>query len=617
MSVSELLTNLNQQGVELWVDDDKLKINSPKGVLTQQLKSDIAARKSEILAFLDGDRGTSNTATGLSLQTIGRLIGGFCPQASAEFKSPIIEPELMAKQLKIAFRPLPKGFNNEIILKFRAELKLKLQNNGVTVVDWESATREFRYNVDVPLTKWKQSMTMRVVKNNIDAVIDVERPSSFASKLKSFIAEKFYQSYSTFVLKNRKTSISTITKLIGWAEDNVMQRLEDPTSTQVILITEIDKKFVDSQITYQEKISIGVNTLVKTFSEIVIGVSDSNISILNMNLSDSIFPRDNFDSFVAKSLIPKIYVPIAPLPMSRFKVGKYDPKQSDYANKLVELSRELATTGLFPSGFKLSEIITRKSHRDIVDSIVNGRTGVSYGFVAYAEPPQYAGKREIELNEWETLSSVEGFSNDEVRQNKIGRRYVKTKIKNQFKYKQIPDIWLVCSRSGANKTDLNLENDILRMGLKDKLYLELTSGIDANKVDIKPSYDTYVMVGLVLSAALYTPELIENGAPMIHFHGYPASQWFDDNEHYTGVNNPSVPCGTYESGVFNFLGIHDLANNYDSNIKLASLLEPDHGTNIVSGDLEYLLNRLQTGIKQGQIELGGKHFASLKELAND
>ncbi len=615
MSISELLTNLNQKGVEFWVDEDKLKINSPKGVLTKQVKSDIAARKKEIISFLcENQDSKQDTITGLSLQTIGRLIGGFCPQSSTEFKSPIIEPEVMAKQLKIVFRPLPQGFNNETLLKFREELKLQLQNNGVKVLDWELATREFRYNINIPLTRWNRSIKMKVVKNNINAVIDVERTPDSISKIKSFIAEKFYQVYSRLVLRNRKKSISTIAKLIGWAEDNVMQRLEDPTSTQVILLTEIDETFVDAQLPYQEKISIGVNTLVKTFSEIVIGVSDSNISILNMNLSDSIFARDSFESFVAKSLIPKIYVPIAPLPMSRFEVGEYNPQKSNYANNLVELSQELATTGLFPSGFKLSEIITRKSHRDIVDSIVNGRTGVSYGFVAYAEAPQYIGEREISKSEWERLSSVEGFSHNEIRQNQIGRRYIKTKIKNQFIYKQIPDIWLVCSRSGANKTDLSLEKDILRMGLKDRLYLELPSGIDPNKVDIKPSYDTYVMVGLVLSAALYAPELIENGAPMIHFHGYPAREWFEKNEYYTGVDNPSVPCGTYESGVFNFLGIHDLANNHDSNIILASLVEPDHGTNIITGDLEYLLNRLKAGIKQGQIELGGKHFTSLKEL---
>lgn len=620
MNVSELLTNLTQQGVQLWADNDKLRVNSPKGILTPQLQADITARKTEILSFLRENNDECDTfipdGPGLSLQTIGRLLGGFCQTSPIQFKSPIIDPNVMAKQIKVTFRPLPKGFKNEIISKFREELELKLQNYGAQIVSWEDATREFNYEIDIPLTKWKKTIKMRFVKADINGVIDVERPVYLKDKIKSLVAERFYQFYCRFILKNRKMSVSTIAKLIGWAEDHAMQRLEDPTSTLVILIAELDQNFVDSQVPYQQKIAIGVNTLVKTFSEIVIGVSDSNISILNMNLSDSLFSREKFDNFVFKSLIPKIYVPIAPLPMSRFEVGKYDPKESIYAAKLVKLSEELAATGLFPSGFKLGEIIKRKSHRDIVDSIVNGRTGVSYGFVAYAEAPQYIGDREISENEWKNLLAVEGLSNNEVRQNDTGRRYVKTKVGNQYFYKQIPDIWLVSSRSGSNKTDLSLERDILRIGLKNKLYLQIPEGIDPAVVDIKPSYDLYVLVGIALAAALYTPELIKDGAPMIHFHGYPSRDWLQQNEYCAGVDNPSVPCGTYESGVFNFLGIHTLASKND-NITLASLIEPDHGTNIITSDLEYLLARLETGIKQGQIELGGKHFASFTELVNN
>ncbi|MBW4684583.1 MAG: non-ribosomal peptide synthase [Komarekiella atlantica HA4396-MV6] len=621
MNVSELLTNLTQQGVQLWADNDKLRVNSPKGILTPQLQADITARKTEIISFLRENNDECDTfipdGPGLSLQTIGRLLGGFCQTLPIQFKSPIIDPNVMAKQIKVTFRPLPKGFNNEIILKFREELKLKLQNYGVQIVSWQDATREFNYEIDIPLTKWKKTIKMRFVKADVNGVIDVERPIYLKDKVKSLLAEKFYQFYCRFILKSRKMSVSTIAKLIGWAEDHAMQRLEDPTSTLVILIADLDQNFVDSQVPYQQKIAIGVNTLVRTFSEIVIGVSDSNISILNMNLSDSLFSREKFDNFVFKSLIPKIYVPIAPLPMSRFEVSKYDPKESIYAAKLVKLSEELAATGLFPSGFKLGEIIKRKSHKDIVDSIVNGRTGVSYGFVAYAEAPQYVGDRQISESEWEDLLTIEGFSSNEVRQNNIGRRYVKTKIGNQYSYKQIPDIWLVSSRSGSNKTDLNLERDILRIGLKNKLCLQIPEGIDPTVVDIKPSYDLYVLVGIALAAALYTPELIKDGAPMIHFHGYPSREWLQPNEYCTGVDNPSVPCGTYESGVFNFLGIHTLASKND-NITLASLIEPDHGTNIITSDLEYLLARLETGIKQEQIELGGKHFSSFTEnLANN
>jgi hypothetical protein len=613
MNVSELLTNLNEQGVQLWADNDKLRVNSPKGVITPQLQADLAACKTEILSFLrDNNDSGGETSTGLSLQTIGRLIGGFCQRSPLQFKPPVIDPKVMAKQLKVTFRPLPNKFKNETILKFREELEQKLQNNEVKIIPWEDATRDFCYQISIPFTNWKKSVNMKVVKTDINAVIDVERPSSLFDRQKSFLAETFYQIYVYFLGNNHSLSVTKIAQLIGWAEDNAIQKLEDPTSTQVILIDRLDENFIDSHLPYQKKIAIGVNTLVKTFSEIVIGVSEKHISILNMNLSDSIFPKENFDRFVFKSLIPKIYVPIAPLPMSQFEVGKYDPNQSDAAKKLMQLSKKLANTGLFPSGFKLGEIIKRKSHRDIVNSIVNGRTGVSYGFVAYAESPQYVGDREISQSDWENLFPVDGFRGDEVRQNEIGRRYLKTKIKEQYAYKQIPDIWLVSSRSGANKTDLNLERDILRLGLKNQLCLELPEGIDPTEVDIKPSYDTYVMVAIALAAALYAPELIANGAPIIHFHGYPSSEWFETNEYCAGESNPSVPCGTYESGVFNFLSIHDIANTNDNKTALASLLEPDHGTNIIAPNLEYLLSRLKSGIDDRQIELGGKHFASLE-----
>jgi hypothetical protein len=391
-----------------------------------------------------------------------------------------------------------------------------------------------------------------------------------------------------------------------------MQPLENHTNTQVIVLTDINTEFTNPDIPYQQKIPIGVNTLVRNFSEIVIGVSATKVSILNMNLSDSVFDRANITDFVAKSLIPKIYVPIYPLSLSRFEVSTFDPTQSSYAADLVKLGQELASTELLPSGFKINDVIPRQSHRDIVDWMANGRTGVSYGFVAYIEPPQYHGPIEVSEAEWNTFQPLAEFDPNELRQNSSRRRYLKLDIKNQTVFKQIPDIWLVSSKSGAKKTDLDRSSDVLRMGLQDRLLLQLPVGIDPAVGDIKPSYDTYVMVAIALAAALYAPDLVENGAPMTHFHGYPAQEWFQANEYCAGVHNPSVPCGTYESGVFNFLGIQQLVAQHGDQIALASLVEPDHGTNIIAPDLDYLLTRIKAGIAHKQIELGGKHFGSLK-----
>ncbi|MGF1589955.1 MAG: hypothetical protein ACFCU7_12055 [Pleurocapsa sp.] len=612
MNISELVDNLTQQGVKLWVNDDKLGIRSPKGVLTPQLKLELNTHKTKIVDYLQEPKRDCATSQGISVATIGLLISGF-DQNRTGFRSPIVDPQMMAQKLTVTFRPLPKGYRNGTIAKFRSELKDKLEQYGVTVKTWQQATKDFYYQIDLPWLNWKPTIKTRVVKGQIHAVIDVDRPASLVTKAKKAIAESIYQLYSYFVARGKKMSIAKIALLIGWAEESVAKYIENPTTTQAIVLTDLDRDFINPQISYQEKIDIGINTLIRTFSEIVIGVSDRQISILNMNLSDSLFAKKEFDKFVGKSLIPKIFVPIAPLLMSRFEVGKYQPAKSDCAVKLVELGHSLADTGLFPPGFKLSKAIARKSYRDIVDVIVNGRTGVSYGFVAYIEPPQYIGDRQISETEWSKLLPVEGFNSDEVRQNHLGRRYLKT----QALYQQIPDIWLVSSRSGSNKTNLNLETDIVRIGLtnKNKLLLQLPQGVDLAKTDLKPSYDIYVMLAIALSTALYTPELVSNGAPLVHFHGYPSVDWFRENEYYSGVEHPSVPCGTYESGVFNYLGISKISDRADQKISLASLIEPDHGTNIIASDMNYLIERLKAGCQQKQIELGGKYFSSLEKNA--
>ncbi|MBC1219224.1 non-ribosomal peptide synthase [Nostoc sp. UCD121] len=617
MNASDIVTKLTQQGVHFWVDNDKLKIRSPKGIITLEMQAEIVASKAEIVAFLHEmdvavDLSSIPLSQGLNLQTIGRLIGGFSEQSTVEYKPPIIDPKAMAQKLIVTFKPLPDSYNNQEIRKFRQELEVILRNYGVKVLSWNEAIAEFNYDLTLPIINKKKNFKFKGIKSEVNAIIDVEITPSIIRKIGIFAAELLYQFYSNFVLNDRKIPVIKIARLSSWAEDHAAKYVDNPTKTQVIVITEIDNNFINPLIPYKQKINIGLNTLIRTFSEIVIGVSSEKISILNMNLSDSIFSKDEIERFALKSLIPKVFVPIAPLLLSRFELGHYNPEESSYAGKLVKLGHELAATGLFPPGFKLDEVIKRKSHRDIVSIIINGRTGVSYGFVAYAEPPQYFGNVEVTQNEWEGLLPVKGFNSNELRQNENGRRYVKIKILEKYVFRQIPDIWLVSSRSGSNKTDLNIADDIIRIGLKEKLYLQLPKVIRSELADMKPSYDIYVMLAISLSAALYTPELIKNGAPIVHFHGYPAFDWFKANEYCVGVNNPSVPCGTYESGVFNFLGISSLVEQQARNISLVSLVEPDHGTNFIAHDLDYLVERLKTGCADGQIELGGKHFASLK-----
>jgi TubC N-terminal docking domain len=621
MNISELMTDLMQKGVQFQVDEDKIKISSAQAILTEDMLARLSEHKPEILSILKQQYPDAPAATderSLSLDTIGRLISGVTdPDTSDDYRSPTIDVKNMAHKLVVTFRPVVQNQTKEEIQAFSHELKDILQNLGVRVIPWQEATKEYHYDLKIPILGWRTTLKKRMVKSDINAVIDIEKMPSLLSKARIILAELFYFLYTHFLVKGQKISVSKIAMLTGWAENHAALQLEDPTNTQVVMLTELDREFADLQLPYQQKVKLGLNTLVRTFSEIVIGVSDSNLSILNMNLSDSTFPRSEMRDFVLNSLIPKVFVPILPLSISRFECGQYDPQASSYANSLVVLGQELSATDLFPSGSKLSQVVKRQSHRDLVDVVVNGRTGVSYGFLAYAEPPQYFGSPIISEAEWDYLQPVKGYSPSNVRQNEAERWYIKTLAgaDDCYRFKQIPDIWLVSSRSGSNKTSLNLDHDITRIGLKKGLFLQIPQGVDPERMDIKPSYDIYVMLAIALSAALYIPELIEHGCPMVHFHGYPSSTWFQSNEYCAGINNPSVPCGTYESGVLNYLGLHKISQQPYERIDLISLIEPDHGTNVIAPSLDYLVYRLKAGCETGEIQLGGKHFASLKSIS--
>ena len=52
MTALELLSSLSSKDIEIWTDGDRLRYNAPKGALTPELRRELAARKSEILALL-------------------------------------------------------------------------------------------------------------------------------------------------------------------------------------------------------------------------------------------------------------------------------------------------------------------------------------------------------------------------------------------------------------------------------------------------------------------------------------------------------------------------------------------------------------------------------------
>ena len=512
-------------------------------------------------------------------------------------------PTEMSERVTVTFKPIPKNYPDTEISAYRERLRNSLLSNGVNVISWEDATIE-----DASYGMFSKLMGLRSVRRKVNAVIDVKKKLSPLRWFLSKIAENIYR----FVRKDT-LSVSSILKISGWADDFTVGYLQDPYNTQVITIMSLDPEFENEDTTYERKISLGLKNLITNMSEIVIGVSHGNFAIINMNLSDSIYTHDRLDDFVLYSLIPKIYAPIKPPVLTRFSVSEYDPKEFEYAQKLSALGADLKSTDLFPAGSKFVDAIKRLSHRDVANKILDGRTGVSYGFIALAEPPGYVGEKYVDENMWNSLQEIPNYNPDEVRTASNDRWYVKTVLGDGTVYQQVPDIWIVTSRSGCDKTNLNPDSDIVRIGLvKGKLHLEIPRGVDLGRKDIRPSFDTYVILAQALSSALYAPCLIEKEMSILHFHGYPDPCWFGVSEHHAGARNPSLPCGTVEAALLNYSAVYETATKNGSDIKLLCLVESDHGVNVLGPDREYLVQRLLAGSSEGHILLGGKYLPMLK-----
>lgn len=537
----------------------------------------------------------------LDLKTIMSLTG---IPAQKDLVNPK-DPMEMAKKVRVTFRPLPKGYDNKAIINFRAILQEKLEKYGVSNLSWADSTEK-------PTGSFINRLILgRRVRRNIHAVIDVKREYSFIRKMLSAFAEGIYR-----IFRTPERSVMGILKISGWADNFTARWLADPYNTQVVTLKPLDLEFIDKNTPYERKIVLGLQDLISTMSEIVIGISNDKFSIVNMNLSDSSYSLDEIDEFITTSFIPKTYAPIKPPVLNRFIKGEFDPSASIFAERLANLGKDLKKTDLFPHGSKFSEKIPRLSHRDVVEKVLEGRTGVSYGFIALVESPRYEGDKRISPQKWAKLSEIKNINKDYVRESSDGRWYVKSVLRGDTIYQQVPDIWIVTSRSGSDKTNLDRDKDIVRVGLiKGKLYLQTPKGVDLKRRDIRPSFDTYVILAQALSCTLYTPKLVEDGIPIVHFHGYPDPKWFNQNEYHIGAQNPSVPCGTIEAALLNFDGVYEMANANGNMMDLLCLVESDHGVNILGPKPEYIVSRLLEGSSSGDIMLGGRYLPELKRAS--
>ena len=181
-------------------------------------------------------------------------------------------------------------------------------------------------------------------------------------------------------------------------------------------------------------------------------------------------------------------------------------------------------------------------YRRLVSTYLDGRTGISFGFLAWQLP--------LGAN----------FMDGEDMDCEIRFPFGSTKVR-------IPGVWVIVTRSGCDKTKINPATDLVRMGLVNgRIIVDLPSGIQ-NIRECKPSYDTLTILSHALGnatlcmlnkewghAEALSDKMHESGVGITHWHDYPEENHTPQSYFRHGENRPPVACSTLQSAIYSYLG---------------------------------------------------------------
>ncbi|MCX7004199.1 MAG: hypothetical protein NTV22_13140 [bacterium] len=230
-------------------------------------------------------------------------------------------------------------------------------------------------------------------------------------------------------------------------------------------------------------------------------------------------------------------------------------------------------------------------HKMLVLSYLDHRTGMSYGFLARqlpvacapampldCAPPAFARR----VREAAPLCEHDGW------------HYVQIRLRERDYAVPVPEVAILCTRSGCDKARLVPEADLVRMSLAHgRVTIETPCGI-ARPDEFRPSYDTSTifaaalgncfvasLLGALRRAAPFATALRQNGLALSHWHAELPAERTPPGYVRHGSDNPAVPCATAQGALYALLGklnavaaSLDAAGTYRGDVQI----EPQHGT---------------------------------------
>jgi len=369
---------------------------------------------------------------------------------------------------------------------------------------------------------------------------------------------------------------------------------------------------VKQHASHQARIDVVIGDMVWDIVQVVIYLEDDTWTACNMNGAIVALPnREDISPDILGVLLSKLAAPVVPPRLSDFEVrsGAFDASEPSCAASIADMvdSGPLwDESGLFVYQTAIARLKFRnKFYRRLGTAFVDHRTGMSYGFLVRQLPQSV----QPALSQHEASELIGDRNWNESDLHEVGDAWwVCLNVRGERWIVPVPDVWVLCTRSGCAKTRLDALRDIVRMGLsKGRFILETPKDLETG-ADCKPSYDSSVIlahalgnsfVGSLLARLKPDAEFLRllktGGLGIAHWHGYlPPSKVPVGYTVYGGDNIPFA-CSTPQSAILALQGKLNAfqrqlesTNDYRGDIHV----EPHHGTNMTGESLGSLVRWL-------------------------
>ncbi len=398
--------------------------------------------------------------------------------------------------------------------------------------------------------------------------------------------------------KKVKPGIVIIEQGEGKNEDLAIRKVSSLYDNPVVAIFDEAPPIPDNP-TLQETLDSIVGVLAWNLTHVPVFVEEDKWTICTMNgavieCGDWRSPKQD----ILYSLVPKLSAQVVPPSRDEivYREGIFDPIKlgyKDYIQDFMTAAQVWHDNGLMLAHTSIEDLKYRnRLYKRIVSKYLDHRTGMSYGFMVKQLPTEI--EPAIDLDH--APPSLNGSDwNEHKTRNINGDTYLLVQLFEKDWIVKIPEVWLLSTRSGCNKTNLDPSKDILKLGLyKGEITIDTPSNL--TKEECRPSYDTYAIlahaIGNVITASILktlAPDSIfhrylqNDGLSISHWHGYPDTDFPLDGYILHGHENPPVSCSTPQSAAYAFIGKLRALSEYRSHLDKYRgdiHVEPHHGTNI-------------------------------------